>query len=109
MNFKEALAHEAVSVFCNPSEFGESVTIDGIPVTAVIKDNCQSPAQLAGSLADVSGMGTLLADRTLSVPTGSIPTPVPGQQLCINNEYWLVLKATDTFGMLHLLLQKNWS
>lgn len=109
MNLKEALAHEARSVFCNPAEFGEAVTIDGLPVTVVIKDNHQSPAQLTGSLADVPDMGTLLADRTLSVPTGSIPVPVPGQQLCINNDYWLVTKVTDSFGMLHLLLQKSWS
>lgn len=109
MNFKDALAHEARAVFCNTAEFGEEILIDGIPVTAVIKDNHQSPAQITGSLADVPDLGTLLADRTLSLPTGSIPAPVPGQQLCINNEYWLVIKATDNLGMLRLLLQKSWS
>lgn len=29
MNFKEALAHDARSVFCNPAEFSEEIIIDG--------------------------------------------------------------------------------
>lgn len=110
MNFKEALALEARSVFCNPAEFGESVTIDGVEIVGVWGDTAKPLAggQDLSGVSDVNIFGLMGDERTLHVPSvenGGIPTPVVGQRLLIDGEYWTVLPGTHTkHGLLKLQL-----
>lgn len=110
MNFKEALAHEARAVFCNPAEFGEEIIIDGVDIVGVWGDTAKPLAggQDLSGVADVNIFGLMGDERTLHVPSaenGGIPTPVLGQRLLIDGEYWTVLPGTHAkHGLLKLQL-----
>lgn len=110
MNLKEALAHEARTVFCNPAEFGEEIIIDGVEIVGVWGDTAKplANAQDLGGISDVNTFGLLGDERVLHVPSaenGGIPTPVLGQRLMIDSEYWTVLPGTHAkHGLLKLQL-----
>lgn len=106
MNFKEALAHEARAVFCNPAEFGESVTIDGVDIVGVCEWSVQPQGEhLYGNTGDTWGVNCIHAK--ISVPEGVIPLPEPGQELMINDTLWIVKKALPSIGLLTIHLYRN--
>lgn len=110
MNFKESLAFDARSVFCNPAEFGEAVIIDGVDIVGVWGDTAKplANAQDLSGVSDVNIFGLTGDERVLHVPSaenGGIPTPVVGQSLHIDGEYWTVLPGTHAkHGLLKLQL-----
>lgn len=116
MNFKQALAHDAHNVFCNPDEFGEEITIDGITVIGIWDDTAKTltNGQNLSGVADVNVFGLLADERTLYVPTAEcgdgIPTPVVNQRLDIDGDYWTVLPGSRAkHGLLELKLSRVFS
>lgn len=109
MNFKKVLAHEARSVFCNPAEFGESVTIDGLSALGVWDEELQPAPQFFGASMDVMGVNTV--ERLLFVtPLNKeepVPLPVPDQELDISGVFWMVRDAKDEAGIMQLTLYRN--
>lgn len=111
MTFKDAIANDVPNVFLNFDEFGETVSIDGEEVTAVISEDSRYAAGgvNASSSGSAYGSGALepeLPSRVivLHVKTSDISDEIQdGGSITINGELCLIAKRDDTQGGLTVL------
>lgn len=105
---KDVLLAEA-PLFLNPQEFGEEITVDGIPALGVWDEQVQPASQFFGASMDVMGVNTV--ERLLFVmpldKEEPVPLPVPDQELDIGGQFWMVRDAKDEAGILKLTLYRN--
>lgn len=105
MNFKEILAFDAEHVFLNPSEFAETMVVDGEKISAMWgQESVPAPDEL-GATVDAWGVNTESA--VLLVAEASLPLPVPGQNITVDGKVWSVNKASPQNGILRLELYRN--
>lgn len=112
--FKTQLASDVSHVFLNPAEFAEEISFNGQTVLALIDDS-QGGFKGASrdSLENVSGLGILQGERTLCLVDMPEERPLPGQEVEINGEIWIVesdpASVRVDMGMLVLRLSRAWS
>lgn len=112
MTFREQLAQDVQDVFLNLEEFGEEIVFDGVAVVAVIDDG--QGVFSTGSrdqFANASGLGLIENARTVYLKDMA-ERPVPGQEVNINGEMWVVeadpASVRVEMGMLILRLSRVW-
>ena len=107
MNLKAVIHNEAASVFLNPDEFAEYISLDDVPETPALCDWSVTPGgeHLYGSTGDPLGVNTVQAVVTLG--EGVIPKPEPGQELTVNGQYWIVREASCASGLMTLKLFRH--
>ena len=86
--FKDILVQEIHSVFLNPAEFGESVTLEGRTLDAVV----DRPEMARPEADDRPGVSHRLV--VLSVALSDFPDELyPGTSVTFNGERWFVATA----------------
>lgn len=112
--FKTQLASDVSHVFLNSAEFAEEISFNGQTLLALIDDS-QGGFKGASrdSLENVSGLGILQGSRTLYLKDVPEERPLPGQEVEINGEIWIVESDPASvhvdMGMLVLRLSRAWS
>ena len=100
MNLKEAMTIDAESVFLNPSEFGEAVTINGADVIAVRGEEYAFDAAAGADFGPPSSQPELPRRVTvLHVKTADLP-PEAGQGASVrfDGEQHIVVSRHDGLG-----------
>lgn len=93
LNLRNQMAHDALTVFCNPQEFAAPMLLDGYPVTAVMAD--AGTDMRHGLEPDIPRM-----TRVLSVPVAQLPTGyAPGVVITVDDTRWTVVDALVDYGM----------
>ncbi|MDL2268870.1 hypothetical protein LJC71_04940 [Desulfosarcina sp. OttesenSCG-928-A07] len=105
MNFKDALAFDAASVFLNMEEFAEEMVVDGVSMPALWGEENVPAPDIKASTVDAWGLNTETA--VLLVLESNMTRPVSGQDMVVDGETWTVIKARPQCGILRLVLQRN--
>jgi hypothetical protein len=97
-------------VFLNPEEFGEEISIDGVPCLGSWDEKAEQPVRqyFGAGMEDV--MGVFTRERVLffmRADGGSLRTPVPGQELNVDGIRWTVRDAKREAGIIELNLYRN--
>lgn len=100
MNFKQALEHDARTVFCNPDEFGKTVVLDGITTVAVISDDTTvTNAMLENPFA-------VRPQLCVSVCASDFPANYPeGRTVTMNGLEYYIMHKQHSGALLVLTLQ----
>ena len=111
---KAQILSDVSRVFLNSAEFAEEISFNGQTVLAVIDDSQGSFKGLSrDSLENVSGLGILQGERTLYLKDMPEERPLPGQEVEINGEIWIVesdpASVRVEMSMLVLRLSRAWS
>jgi len=108
MNFQDQLVKDAFT-FLNPKEFGEEITLDGIPAIGAWDDVEQTAPRFFGATMDIIGVNTVervlfVMPRTLDQP---LTLPVPDQEVDIGGTLWTVRDAKPEGVINKLILFRN--
>lgn len=108
MNLKDVMRAEATSVFLNTDDFAETISIDGVETVGIWDDSEAALAgQSLGGVPDVDSFGLVADQRVLHIPVGVIASPLNGQRLYIDGEYWMTTACgVDSFGLMQLKLTR---
>ncbi len=105
MTLKEQMAKEA-AIFLNPAEFGEELTVDGLPMLGFWDEEVQPAAKFFGASMDIVGVNTV--ERLLFLlPEADWPCPVAGQELEVDGVFWTVRDARPEGGIFKLTVYRN--
>lgn len=99
------MVREAV-IFLDPNEFGEELTVDGLPMLGCWDEEIQPAPKFFGATMDVIGVNTV--ERLLfMLPPVGWPCPVPDQEIEVDGAIWTVRDARPESGILKLTVYRN--
>lgn len=98
-SFKDAIANDIDKTFLNLDEFSDIHQIDGMEVKCLVDDDRLDTS--AGSYAN-GGVFEHLTELYVSEET--IPTPVKGQSVSLDNRSYVVRSVSIEYGVLRIVL-----
>lgn len=105
MTLKEQMAKEAAS-FLNPNEFGEELTVDGLPMLGSWDEEIQPASKFFGASMDILGVNTV--ERLLFLLAApDWPCPVSDQEIDVDGVIWIVRDARPESGIFKLTVYRN--
>lgn len=110
MNLHEAMLADLDSVFFNLDEFACVHEVDGRQIRCIVDDQSRLMDGATDSgLTNLTGLGLAKCDRVLRCQAADlIPQPVPGQELVMDGERWLVAdgEVVECEGILTIPLNR---
>lgn len=107
LSFKEILAQDVNNVFLNPSEFGETHTVNGEPMTIVLDDieNIEREKKMKSHMDGIFTRQVLFYVASLDFG----PLPNQGGLIDLDGEKYTVTDATDESGIYAITMEANQS
>lgn len=112
--FRDQLAADVGDVFLNLAEFGESITIDGALVTAVVEGDATDGVGAVGGRAGGDSFEAAFVRRlTLHVASDDVTRPEDGQAVTLDLAdgagalAWYVRGVDEAEGVLALQLERQ--
>lgn len=106
MSFKDQVAKDIGGVFINPAEFAEEHSIDGVNVQCVLDSDAF--LEQTGLDASMDYDGVFFTDKILYIAASFFNRrPIEGQEMRINNDYYIVQKVAGDMGMLNIHVRQN--
>lgn len=104
MNFKQAIAREAESVFLNTAEFAEQepVFLNGVPCNAQVI----GPQSVPSSLSD-GRPGIIYEQAVIHVSSNKIALPRANREIEWNGQPWIVNSASENKGIIRMELYRE--
>jgi hypothetical protein len=109
IRFEAMLQRDARAVFLNTAEFARQLEVDGRAVRAMWDDSMRSGMVGSSGGLDESMYGVNVERRVLLALAADMPKPVPGQELEIDGNFWIVGPVADQHGVLSISLSRNLS
>lgn len=110
MNLHEAMAAELDSVFFNLDEFACVHDFDGKQIRCIVDDQSGlMDGAVSSGLVNVARLGLAQCDRiVLCQAADFVPQPVPGQQIIMDGQAWLVAdgEVVECEGLLTIPLNR---
>lgn len=95
MNLHEAMAAELDSVFFNLDEFACVHDFNGKQIRCIVDDqNGLINGATASGLVNLAGLGLAQCDRVVLCQAADlVPQPLPGEQIIMDGQAWLVTEG----------------
>jgi hypothetical protein len=96
--------------FLNPKEFGEEMTVNGVPCLGSWDEEQEQPIRQFFGAGWDNVFGVYTVERVLYVMRSdgaAMATPVPQQELDIDGKLWTVRDAEPEGGIIKVVLYRN--
>lgn len=105
LSFKEILQQDVKNVFLNPLEFGETHLVNGEPMTIVLDDveNIEREKKMKSHMDGIYTRQMLF--YAASADFG--PLPAQGGMIDLDGRKYIVVDATDEFGVYAITAEAN--